>query len=101
MASSAKRNVRPVSDEVDNVIAGRANYLPPQELVYEPDSDPRLRKAFRMHLYDELFMNVARTPKLLEILVEMLGGPLRVYGSHLFAKPARVGTIAAAPGHAL
>jgi len=46
-------------------------------------------------------MNVARTPKLLEILVEMLGGPLRVYGSHLFAKPARVGTVAAAPGHAL
>ncbi len=90
----SEAEIRPVSDEVDNIIAGRANYLPPQELVYEPDSNPpRLRNAFRMHLYDEFFMNVARTPKLVAILGEMLGRPLRVYGSHLFAKPARVGTV--------
>ncbi len=90
----SEKEIQPISEEVDNIIAGRAAYLPPNELVYEPNSDPpQLRNAFRMHLYNELFMDVARTPKLIAILREMLGAPLRIYGSHLFAKPARVGTV--------
>jgi ectoine hydroxylase-related dioxygenase (phytanoyl-CoA dioxygenase family) len=93
-----EEEIRPVSDEVDNIIAGRATYLPPHELVYEPGSNPQhLRNTFRMHLYKNLFMSVARTPKLVKILEEMLGRPLRIYGSHLFAKLALVGT--AVPPH--
>jgi ectoine hydroxylase-related dioxygenase (phytanoyl-CoA dioxygenase family) len=86
--------IRPISDEVDKVIAGKAEYLPEKDLVYEPNSNPpRLRNAFHLHLYSELFMNVAKTPRLVSVLKEMLGSPMRLYGSHLFAKPAKVGTV--------
>jgi len=83
-----------VSDAVDDVVAGRAAYLPAAEMVYEPDSDPpRLRNAFRMHHYNELFMNLAGHPRLTEVVASMLGNPLRLYGSQIFAKPAQVGSV--------
>lgn len=86
--------IRPISDEVDNIIAGRAAYFPQSELVYEPGAEPpRVRNAFHLHRYHDLFMDVARRPKLVGILQQILGAPLRIYGSHLFAKQARVGTV--------
>lgn len=87
-----------ISDEVDNVIEGRASYLPPTEVVYEPDTSPqRVRNAFRLHLYSQKFLDAAKHPKLIGPLEALLGSRLRLYGSQVFAKPARVGTVV--PAH--
>lgn len=87
-----------VSDEVNRVIEGRATYLPEAEVVYEPDSTPRrVRNAFRLHIYEQQFLNTAKHPKLIGPLEAILGKSLRLYGSQVFAKPARVGT--AVPAH--
>jgi ectoine hydroxylase-related dioxygenase (phytanoyl-CoA dioxygenase family) len=87
-----------VSDEVDRVIEGKAAYLPEKEIVYEPDTVPRrVRNAFRLHFYEKQFLDTAKHPRLIGPLEAILGKSLRLYGSQLFAKPARVGT--AVPAH--
>lgn len=41
-----------ISNEVDRVIEGRAEYLPAKDIVYEPDTHPpRVRNAFSLHRY--------------------------------------------------
>ena len=57
------------------------------------EAERRLRNAFRLALYNPLFLEFAKSPKLTGVLSELLGHPLRLYGSQLFAKPARVGTV--------
>lgn len=83
----------PISEEVDRVIAGESGYMPEHDLVWEPNSDPpRLRNAFRLHIYSDFFLQIAKTPALVEAVGRILGHPLRLYGAQLFAKPAGVGT---------
>jgi phytanoyl-CoA hydroxylase len=90
----SEAEIAPVSDEIDRIIAGDCTYIPERDLVFEPDTNTRqLRNAFRLALYNPLFLEFAKSPKLTGILGELLGRPLRLYGSQLFAKPARVGTI--------
>lgn len=87
-----------VSGEVDDVISGKVSYLPESEIVYEPDSSPkRVRNAFRLHLYNQKFLDAAKHPTLIDALTSLLGDHLRLYGSQVFAKPARVGTVV--PAH--
>ncbi len=94
----SEEEIRPISDEVNRIVSGEANYLPDSEKIYEPGSNPpRLRNAFRMHLYHGLFMSVAQNPRLASVIASILGGPLRLYGSQIFAKPADVGS--AVPRH--
>jgi phytanoyl-CoA hydroxylase len=89
-----EEEIAPVSEEIDAVITGKAHYFPESDLFYEPGSNPaRLRNAFRLHQHNPLFMEVARNPKIVAVLENALGGPLRLYSSHLFAKPGRVGTV--------
>jgi len=86
--------IGPVSDEIDRLIEGKSTYVPERDLVWEPNANPpRLRNAFRLHLYNSFFLEFAKSPKMTGILGELLGHPLRLYGSQLFAKPARVGTV--------
>jgi phytanoyl-CoA hydroxylase len=83
----------PISEEIQRVIDGRVEYVPDSDRIYEPGSDPpRLRNAFRLHQYNPFFLDVARHPPVVEVMETLLGAPLRLYGSQLFAKPARVGT---------
>jgi ectoine hydroxylase-related dioxygenase (phytanoyl-CoA dioxygenase family) len=90
----SEAEIAPVSDEIDRLIAGKCTYVPERDLVWEPESTPpRLRNAFRVHLYNNFFLEFARSRKMTGILGELLGHPLRLYGSQLFAKPARVGTL--------
>ena len=90
--------IAPISSEVDNVIEGRVSYMPERDLIWEPDTNPpRLRNALRLHLYNPYFLEIARHSKLTSVLGEILGTPLRLYGSQVFAKPARVGTVV--PSH--
>jgi phytanoyl-CoA hydroxylase len=90
----SEEEIAPVSDEIDRIIAGERSYVPERDLVFEPGAaERRLRNAFRLHLYNPLFLEFAKSPKLTGVLGELLGHPLRLYGSQLFAKPARVGTV--------
>src|SRR5260370_1316420 len=69
--------IRSISSEVDRILQGRAEYLPPHEIVYEPNTDPpRVRNAFRMHLYNEFFLDLAKTSRLTSVMEELLGRPL-------------------------
>lgn len=87
-----------ISDEVNRVIEGSAAYLPAREIVYEPDTQPpRVRNAFGLHNYSDIFLQAAKNPSLIGVLESILGRPLRLYASQVFAKPARVGTIV--PSH--
>jgi ectoine hydroxylase-related dioxygenase (phytanoyl-CoA dioxygenase family) len=87
-----------VSNEVDRIIEGKSSSLPETEIVYEPDSSPRrVRNAFRLHVYEKQFFETAKHPKLIGPLDAILGRSLRLYGSQVFAKPARVGTVV--PAH--
>ena len=87
-----------VSNEVDRVIEGKCSNLPETEIVYEPDTSPRrVRNAFRLHIYDSKFLETAKHPELIGPLDAILGKSLRLYGSQVFAKPARVGTVV--PAH--
>jgi ectoine hydroxylase-related dioxygenase (phytanoyl-CoA dioxygenase family) len=45
-----------------------------------------------LHVYHPPFLGVARHPALVDAMSRLLPGPIRLYGSQLFAKPARVGT---------
>jgi phytanoyl-CoA hydroxylase len=61
--------------------------------VYEAGAHPpRLRNAFRMHLYLPFFMKLAHHPPLVTIMKQLLGSPLRLYSSQMFFKPAKVGS---------
>ena len=90
--------IGPISDEVDRILQGQVDYLPANEVVYEPGSNPpQVRNAFRLHFYNQLFLDFAKSPKMINPLEEILGKHLRLYGSQVFAKPARVGTVV--PAH--
>lgn len=89
----SESEIRPISDEVDRILDGRVDYVPEKDLVWEPGAEPRrLRNAFRLHLYNEFFLDVAKHPALLGYVGEILGHPVRLYGSQVFAKPSSVGT---------
>lgn len=82
-----------VSDEIDKIIAGKADYVPAECVVYEPNSSPRrVRNVFGLHRLHSVFMDLARHPKIVAVVAQILGRPLRLYSSQLFAKPALVGT---------
>ncbi|HVF09796.1 MAG TPA: phytanoyl-CoA dioxygenase family protein [Abditibacteriaceae bacterium] len=90
--------VATISAEVDKVIAGEVGGVPEHDIIYEPNSSPpRVRNIFRLHQYIPFFMETARNPKLVAVVEEIFGRPLRLYASQLFAKPAEVGT--AVPMH--
>jgi ectoine hydroxylase-related dioxygenase (phytanoyl-CoA dioxygenase family) len=87
-----------ISREVDRVIDGKASYMPAVDIVYEPNSSPpRVRNAFRLHIYNKQFLAAAKHANLIGPLSELLGQSLRLYGSQVFAKPAHGGT--AVPAH--
>lgn len=87
-----------LSDEVNRVTEGRAEYLPADHIVYEPNTQPpRVRNAFHLHHYSDVFLRAARNPALIAPLESILGKPLRLYASQVFAKPAFVGTVV--PSH--
>jgi phytanoyl-CoA hydroxylase len=92
----SEAELAPISDEVDRVIRREVAYVPDADLVYEPGTT-RLRNAFRLHLYEPQFLEFARKPQLAAVVRSILGEPVRLYGSQVFAKPARVGT--AVPRH--
>src|SRR6266576_83941 len=74
--------IAPVSEEIDRLIQGKSTYVPERDLVWEPDANPpRLRNAFRLHLYNSFFLEFAKSPNMTGILGELLGHPLRLYGS--------------------
>jgi phytanoyl-CoA hydroxylase len=94
----SRQEISALSEEVDRVIEGKAAYLPSSEVVFEPNTQPpRLRNAFRLHLYQEMFLEAARHPSLVGPVQAILGKQLRLYGSQVFAKPAEVGTVV--PAH--
>src|SRR6185312_3292739 len=50
-----------------------------------------------LHSYNDVFMQAAKNPVVTGALENILGNPLRLYGSQVFAKPALVGTVV--PAH--
>lgn len=89
----AEAEIAEVSDEIDRVITGAVDYVPQEAVLYEPNSSPpRVRNVFHIHRYNPFFMNIATHPKIVSVIEGILGRPVRLYSSHLFAKPAKVGT---------
>lgn len=81
-----------IERNVSRLLAGDGG-IPEHELVYEPGSSPpRLRNAFRLHLYSQFFRELASHSGLAGVMSQLLGSPLRLYGTQMFLKPGRVGT---------
>jgi ectoine hydroxylase-related dioxygenase (phytanoyl-CoA dioxygenase family) len=90
----SKQEIAAISDEVDQVVAGKATYLPEKDIVHEPNTYPaRVRNAFHLHIYNDAFLQAAKHPALIGALESILERPLRLYASQIFAKPAHVGTV--------
>lgn len=86
-----KDELQAIEENVANLLTG--SDFPEHELVYEPGSNPRkLRNAFRLHLYSPFFLRLAHHPRLTEVMSQLLGEPLRLYGTQMFLKPGKVGT---------
>ncbi len=86
--------IEPVSAEVDRILSGAADYMPPDTIVFEPGANPpEVRNAFHMHLHHPLFRDLASHPKIVAFAEQILPGPIRLYSSQIFAKPARVGSV--------
>jgi phytanoyl-CoA hydroxylase len=84
--------IKPISNEVNKIINGEASYMPQSDLAYEPNSTNRIRNAFRLTEHNPFFLAVARHPKLVRIMEDLLRLPLRLYSSQLFAKPPHIGS---------
>jgi phytanoyl-CoA hydroxylase len=81
-----------LSGQIDQIISGVADYLPPKAVIYEPGtSPPRVRNAFHIHQYNPYYLKVASHPEIVRLIGGILGYPLRLYSSSLFAKPPEVG----------
>jgi len=90
----SEEEIAPISNETDKLITEGVNYYPKEDVVYEPGSSPpRVRNAFRVHLHNPFFLGVARHPKIISVVEALLGRPVRLYGSQLFAKPPEVGSV--------
>lgn len=90
----SEKEISGISAEVDRVLSGEGSYLPENEVILEPNTNPpRVRNAFRLHLYNNDFLNAARHPPLVNAVESLLGTGLRLYGSQVFAKPAHVGSV--------
>ncbi len=78
--------VAALSQEIDRIVSGEAVDLPPDLVIYEPGtSPPRVRNAFHIHQYHSYFMKVASHPQIVEFIGRILGFPIRLYSSSLFA----------------
>lgn len=89
----SEQEILPISDEIDRIITGKSDYVPAESLVYEPDSlPPRVRNVFGLHRFHPVFMALARHPGIVAIVGQILGDPLRLYSSQLFAKPGSGGS---------
>lgn len=89
----AESEVAELSRQIDRIIFGQADYLPAKAVIYEPGtSPPRVRNAFHIHQHHPYYMKIASHPKVMEYMGRILGYPLRLYSSSLFAKPAKVGS---------
>lgn len=85
--------IMPISDEVNKIIEGRAEYFPEDDIVYEPEgSTKRVRNAFRLTEHNPFFLDVACDLRIISVVEGILGSPLRLYSSQLFAKPPRIGS---------
>jgi phytanoyl-CoA hydroxylase len=83
-----------ISADVDCVLSGKGSDLPKDDVVFEPNTDPpRVRNAFRLHLYNDAFLHTAKHPPLVSAVESLLGTGLRLYSSQVFAKPALVGSV--------
>jgi phytanoyl-CoA hydroxylase len=83
-----------ISAEVDRVLLGAVSYVPENDVVFEPNTNPQqVRNAFRLHVYNDGFLNTARHAPLISAVESLLGKGLRLYSSQVFAKPALVGSV--------
>jgi ectoine hydroxylase-related dioxygenase (phytanoyl-CoA dioxygenase family) len=83
----------PVSNEIDDYLSAGSKTAPADAIVYEANSyPPRIRNIFHLHRFSPVCMNLAQHPKIISVVENILGSPLRLYSSSLFAKPAEVGT---------
>jgi len=83
----------PVSDEIDVYLSGGSKKAPADAIIYEPGScPPRIRNIFHIHRFSAVCAKLAHHPKIISVVRQILGSPLRLYSSGLFAKPAEVGT---------
>lgn len=60
------------------------------EVITEPDSEA-VRSIFRPHAFSPLFDRIGRSTRLLDIVQQLLGGPVYIHQSRLNIKPAFVG----------
>jgi phytanoyl-CoA hydroxylase len=61
------------------------------EPSHRPDA-PRVRRIKTPHLHHELFRRIMRTPRMIEILKQLLGSGVRLHGSKLNMKAPRYGS---------
>jgi ectoine hydroxylase-related dioxygenase (phytanoyl-CoA dioxygenase family) len=87
---SAARQVTAELVEGASGVAGHTE-LYDLEPSHRPDA-PRVRRIKSPHLHHEIFRRIMRTPRLVEILTQLLGAGVRLHGSKLNMKAPHYGS---------
>ena len=84
--------VETLRQEVADIAEGRSDF-PAAKIEYEPNADPdvapidRLRKLNECALNASVFMDHARKSAILDVVEDLLGPDLKLYGDQMFLKP--------------
>ncbi len=80
-----------IRQHIADVAAGRVPEFPNEDLEFEPRSNPSappaIRKINRCAQNDAVFMRLACNEKVLDIVEQLIGPNIKLYGSQCFMKP--------------
>jgi len=92
-----QEEVRTVRQRADLIAAGEATHVPQQWIQEEPairrgevvanSKRDAVRKLWHLVPHDEVMRAHATNPKIVDVIVDLLGPDIKLYGDQLFMKP--------------
>ena len=87
----------------EDIISGKVKHVPPRYIQYEArfrdglpaDVEPldAVRKMTQLCYFDDEFERIARNPKIVDVIEELLGPNIKLYTDQLMMKPRFNGTV--------
>ena len=97
-----QEEVGALKDRADLIASGEAAHVPEQWIQVEPSirkgeiqaesKVESVRKLWRLVAYDDVMRAHATHPKVVDVIVDLLGPDIKLYGDQLFMKPPKHGS---------
>ncbi|MCZ6681291.1 MAG: phytanoyl-CoA dioxygenase family protein [Candidatus Poribacteria bacterium] len=98
----SRNQVETLRERADLIASGKAAHVPPRWIQEEPairrgevvakSKTDAVRKLWSLVLYDEVMRAHATHPKIVDVIVGLLGPDIKLYGDQLFMKPPEHGS---------